>query len=98
MAVNNLMTAIGGGGAVGIRHDGRMIIKSVSDINVSRGLDIIPKGKNVELELDNDVPFSFAGTTLTGEKNEAEVGTGDFWFNTTLGRLFFRVDANWVEV
>ena len=98
MAVNNLMTAIGGGGAVGIRHENIMVIKSVSDINVTRGLDIIPKGKNVELELDNDVPFSFAGATLNGEKNEAEVGTGDFWFNTTLGKLFFRVDDNWVEI
>ena len=98
MAVNNLLTAIGGGGAVGIRHDGRMVIKSVSDINFTRGLEILPKGKNVELQLDTDISFAFAGTTLSGERNEAEVGTGDFWFNTTIGRLFFRIDDSWVEV
>ena len=60
MAVNNLLTAIGGGGAVGLRHNGSMIIKSVSDIDVTRGLEILPKGKNVELQLDTEVPFSFA--------------------------------------
>lgn len=98
MAINNLLTAIGGGGAVGIKHDGRMLIKSVSDIHVKRGLDAIRRGKNVDLELDNDVPFSFSGTTLVGQKNESELGTGDFWFNTTLGKLFFRIDASWIEV
>jgi hypothetical protein len=98
MSVNNLLTAIGGGGAVGIGHDDKMLIKSVSDINVTRGLDAIRLGKNVELKLDTDIPFSFAGTTLVGENNEGSVGTGDYWFNTTLGRLFFRIDDNWVEV
>ena len=98
MAVNNLMTAIGGGGAVGIRHDGRMIIKSVSDINVTRGLEILPKGKNVELQLDTDVSFAFVGTTLSGQKNEDQLGTGDFWFNSTIGKLFLRIDESWVEV
>lgn len=98
MAVNNLLTAIGGGGAVGIRHDGRMIIKSVSDINVTRGLEILPKGKNVELQLDTDVSFAFVGTTLSGQKNEDQLGTGDFWFNSTIGKLFFRIDESWVEV
>ena len=98
MAVNNLMTAIGGGGAVGIRHDGRMIIKSVSDINVTRGLEILPKGKNVELQLDTDVSFAFVGTTMGGQKNEDQLGTGDFWFNSTIGKLFFRIDESWVEV
>ena len=75
-----------------------MLIKSVSDINVTRGLDAIRLGKNIELNLDTDVPFSFTGATLTGQKNEASIGTGDYWFNTTLGRLFFRIDDNWVEV
>lgn len=98
MAINNLLTAIGGGGAVGIRHDGSYIIKSVNDIYVNRGLDATRRGKDINLQLDDDVPFSFSGTTLSGQKNESELGTGDFWFNTTLGRLFFRVDDNWVEV
>jgi hypothetical protein len=98
MAVNNLLTAIGGGGAVGIRHDGSMIIKSVSDINITRGLEILPKGKNVELQLDAEVPFSFAGTTTSDQNNHTLIGTGDFWFNTTIGRLFFRIDDSWVEV
>jgi hypothetical protein len=98
MAINNLLTAIGGGGAVGIRHDGAYIIKSVNDIYVNRGLDATRRGKDINLQLDDDVPFSFSGATLSGQKNESELGTGDFWFNTTLGRLFFRVDDNWVEV
>jgi hypothetical protein len=98
MTVNNLLTAIGGGGAVGIRHDGRMVIKSVSDIDFTRGLEIVPKGKNVELQLDTDISFAFVGTTLSGQKNEGQLGTGDFWFNSTLGKLFFRIDESWVEV
>mgnify|MGYP003629773907 CR=1 FL=1 len=102
MAVNNLLTAIGGGGAVGIRHDGSMIIKSVSDINITRGLEILPKGKNVELQLDTEVPFSFAGITTSDKRNHPLIGTGDFWFDTSDnaggGKLYFRVDDNWVEV
>ena len=98
MAINNLLTAIGGGGAVGIKHDGRYLLKSVNDIYVNRGLDATRRGKDINLQLDDDVPFSFSGTTLTGQKNESELGTGDFWFNTTLGKLFFRIDASWVEV
>ena len=102
MAVNNLLTAIGGGGAVGIRHDGSMIIKSVSDINITRGLEILPKGKNVELQLDTEVPFSFAGITTSDQRNHPLIGTGDFWFDTSDnaggGKLYFRVDDNWVEV
>tara|TARA_R100001463_G_scaffold15676_3_gene40841 strand:+ start:1165 stop:2442 length:1278 start_codon:yes stop_codon:yes gene_type:complete len=98
MAVNNLLTSIGGGGAVGVGHDNKLLLKSVSDINVTRGLDAVRLGKNIELSLDVDVPFSFAGVTLTGQPNESSIGTGDFWFNETLGRLFFRIDDNWVEV
>ena len=98
MAVNNLMTAIGGGGAVSIAHDDRVLIKSVSHANMKRGLDVVRRGKDVNVTLDTDVPFSFSGTTLGGQKNLSELGTGDFWFNTTLGKLFFRVDNNWVEV
>tara|TARA_R110000824_G_scaffold167977_3_gene345052 strand:- start:149 stop:1426 length:1278 start_codon:yes stop_codon:yes gene_type:complete len=98
MAINNLLTAIGGGGAVGIKHGGRYLLKSVNDIYVNRGLDATRRGKDINLQLDDDVPFSFSGTTLTGQKNESELGTGDFWFNTTLGKLFFRIDASWVEV
>lgn len=102
MAVNNLLTAIGGGGAVGLRHNGAMIIKSVSDIDVTRGLEVFRKGKNVELQLDNEVPFSFAGTTTSDKRNHPLIGTGDYWFNTSDdasgGRLYFRVDDNWVEV
>ena len=98
MAVNNLLTAIGGGGAVAILHNGRRLLNSVGDVNITRGLDVTRTGGNVDLELDDDVPFSFVGTTMNGQKNESELGTGDFWFNTTLGGLFLRVDANWVEV
>ena len=98
MAVNNLMTAIGGGGAVAILHDGRRLLNSVGDVNITRGLDVTRKGGNVELHLDTDVSFAFVGTTLSGQKNEDQLGTGDFWFNSTLGKLFFRIDESWVEV
>ena len=98
MAINNLMTAIGGGGAVSIAHENKVLIKSVSHINMKRGLDVVRRGKDVNVTVDTDIPFSFVGTTLEGQKNESEVGTGDFWFNEEVGRLFFRIDANWVEV
>ena len=100
MAVNNLLTAIGGGGAVAILHNGRRLLNSVGDVNITRGLDVTRKGGNIDLKLDDDVSFSFVGTTMNGQKNESELGTGDFWFNTSGGaaRLYIRIDDNWVEV
>lgn len=65
-------------------------------------LRFLPKGKNVELQLDTEVPFSFAGITTSDKRNHPLIGTGDYWFNTSDdasgGRLYFRVDDNWVEV
>lgn len=103
MSVNNLLTAIGGGGAVAILHNGRRLLNSVGDVDITRGLDVErTRGDNVDLKLDDDIPFSFVGTTLNGEKNELEVGTGDFWFNTSDnvsgGKLYMRIDTNWIEI
>ena len=100
MSVNNHLTAIGGGGAVAILHNGRRLLNSVGDVNITRGLDVTRKGGNVDLKLDDDVSFSFVGTTMNGQKNESELGTGDFWFNTTddVARLYIRIDDNWIEV
>ena len=46
------LSAIGGGGAVGIQFNKAQIIKSVSDINFTgNGVSVVRKGKNVEVSI-----------------------------------------------
>jgi hypothetical protein len=52
-AINKLATAIPtGGGAVGIKDEGRYLLRSVSDINfVGSGVTVTRQGKNVEVNI-----------------------------------------------
>ena len=54
------LSAIGGGGAVGIQFNKAQIIKSVNDINFTgSGVSVVRKGKNVEVTIS-------AGTSTSG--------------------------------
>ena len=54
------LSAIGGGGAVGIQFNKAQIIKSVNDINFTgSGVSVVRKGKNVEITIS-------AGTFISG--------------------------------
>jgi hypothetical protein len=87
-AINNLSGMISpGGGAVGIKEDGRRIIKSVNDINFTgSGVSVTRQGKNVTVDISggsgNLGPTGPAGPTgspgLTGERGIT--GAIDFYY------------------
>ena len=69
-AINKLATAIPtGGGAVGIKDEGRYLLKSVSDINfVGPGVSVTRKGKNVDVNIagtEGAVTSLIAGPGIT---------------------------------
>ena len=82
---------VSGGGAVGIRKDKAMIIKSVSDINF-KGDNIVveSRGKNINL--------SVKGLFSSGANPPSDANAGDRWYDTENDILFTRFDDNWVEL
>jgi len=58
------LSAIGGGGAVGIQFNKEQVIKSVNDINFTgSGVNVIRKGKNVEIQISGVTTSSSSGIT-----------------------------------
>ena len=95
LEINNLLTAIGGGGAVGIKKDGRLLIGSVSDIKF-RGIniDVARHGKDVQVSS----PVYISDTDPSTENKE--VMTGELWFDTGSGGgvLRMRNTNEWFEI
>jgi hypothetical protein len=89
-AINKLATAIPtGGGAVGIKDEGRYLLRSVSDINfVGSGVTVTRQGKNVEVNIPGGsspivgVAQIVAGSGITLNPPE---GTGIVEISTTGG-------------
>ena len=91
--------ALAGGGAVGIRDNNAMVIKSVSDLNFKgSGVTVTRQGKDV------DVTVSGGGSQVHFDANDPsqfpsdpdDVSNGDFWYND--GVLLLRFKGQWVEV
>jgi hypothetical protein len=87
-------TALAGGGAVGIRDNGTMVIKSVSDLMFKgSGVSVERKGKDVELTITDTGTFTESATAPSSPLN------GDRWHNTTTGLLYTYISSEsvWVE-
>ena len=95
LEINNLLTAIGGGGAVGIKKDGKILIGSVSDIKF-RGIniDVARHGKDVQVT----APVYISDTDPITENKE--VMQGELWFDTSSGGgvLRMRNTDEWFEI
>ena len=85
---------LAGGGAVGIRDNGSMLIKSVSDLNFKgSGVTVQRKGKDVELT------FSDTGTFTESASVPSSPLNGDRWHDTNVGKLYTYVtsESAWIE-
>jgi hypothetical protein len=86
--------ALAGGGAVGIRDNGAMVIKSVNDMMFKgNGVNIERKGKDVELTITDTGTFTESATAPSNPSN------GDRWHNTTSGLLYTYLTSEsvWIE-
>jgi len=86
--------ALAGGGAVGIRDNGAMVIKSVNDMMFKgNGVNIERKGKDVELTITDTGTFTESATAPSNPSN------GDRWHNTTKGLLYTYLTSEsvWIE-
>jgi hypothetical protein len=86
--------ALAGGGAVGIRDDSSMVIKSVSDLNFKgNAVSVERKGKDVELTFTDTGTFTESASVPSSPQN------GDRWHDTTTGKLYTYVtsESAWIE-
>ena len=86
--------ALAGGGAVGIRDNSSMVIKSVSDLNFKgNAVSVERKGKDVNLTFTDTGTFTESGSAPSSPQD------GDRWYETGSGRLFTYLDSEsaWVE-
>ncbi|TWW09166.1 hypothetical protein E3A20_17060 [Planctomyces bekefii] len=89
-AINKLATAIPtGGGAVGIKDEGRYLLRSVNDINFTgSGVTVTRKGKNVEVNIPGGIaPISGVAQIVAGSgiTLSPEQGTGIVTISTLGG-------------
>ena len=93
--VNNLLTAIGGGGAVGIKKDGRILTGSVSDIKF-RGINMVVASHGKDVQVTSPVYIS---DTDPFTENK-QVMQGELWFDTSSGGgvLRMRNTNEWFEI
>ena len=85
---------LAGGGAVGIRDNSSMIIKSVSDLNFKgSGVSVERKGKDVNLT------FTDTGTFTESSSAPSSPSNGDRWHDTSTGKLYTYITSEpaWVE-
>ena len=85
---------LAGGGAVGIRDNGAMVIKSVSDLNFKgNGVTVEQHGKNVSLLITDTGTFTESASVPSSPQN------GDRWHDTTTGKLYTYVtsESAWIE-
>ena len=87
---------LAGGGAVGIRDDSSMVIKSVSDLNFKgNAVSIERKGKDVELT------FTDSGNFTQSSKASAPSSPqdGDRWYETDEGKVYTYIasESAWIE-
>jgi len=88
--------ALAGGGAVGIRDDDSMVIKSVSDLNFKgNAVSVERKGKDVELTFTDTGKFTQAGKASAPSSPQ----DGDRWYETDEGKVYTYVasESAWIE-
>jgi hypothetical protein len=104
-AINKLATAIPtGGGAVGIKDEGRYLLRSVSDIDFTgSGVTVTRKGKNVEVNIPGGLAPIIGYTIFTESTTAPNINiVGDRWFNTNTGILYTAITGAsgfiWVQL
>jgi hypothetical protein len=104
-AINKLATAIPtGGGAVGIKDEGRYLLRSVSDIDFTgSGVTVTRKGKNVEVNIPGGGAPIIGYTIFTESTTAPNINiVGDRWFNTDTGILYTAITGAsgfiWVQL
>ena len=95
LEINNLLTAIGGGGAVGIKKDGALLIGSVSDIKF-RGINMEVARHGKDVQVTSPVYISDTDPSSEGK----QVMQGELWFDTGSngGVLRMRNTNEWFEI
>ena len=86
--------ALAGGGAVGIRDNSSMVIKSVSDLNFKgSGVSVERKGKDVELT------FTDTGTFTESSSVPSSPSDGDRWHDIDVGKVYTYLESEsaWIE-